>query len=131
MLAGSSKKRKKSFDPHNLDVESIAGYKAFLLEQDARPKTVNRRLASLAKYAHWAIQTGILTDERNPLQEISTVKDPNPAPRILDSEEQKQLLQAIEFEVNRAMLRYPRLRISCLRDFGFGPAPNASRFARR
>ena len=35
-----------------------------------KPKTINRRLAALAAYAHWLEQAGYVKNARNPVQGV-------------------------------------------------------------
>ena len=44
--------------PEILTNEAVRGYKQHLLDQANKPKTINRRLAALAAYAHWLEQAG-------------------------------------------------------------------------
>ena len=65
-----------------LNAEAVRGYKQHLLEQARKPKTVNRRLASPAAYAHWLEQAGLLAG-RNPIQGVKAVREAPLAPRWL------------------------------------------------
>ena len=42
----------------SLTNEAVRGYKQYLLDRANKPKTINRRLAALAAYAHWLEQAG-------------------------------------------------------------------------
>jgi site-specific recombinase XerD len=102
--------------PTSLTNESVRSYKHHLLDQAAKPKTINRRLAALAAYAHWLEQAGFLKNARNPVQGIKAVKETVLAPKWLDKKQRAVLLRVVDKEVEDAMHRYPRLRLMYLRD---------------
>lgn len=102
--------------PASLINEAVRGYKQHLLDQAAKPKTINRRLAALAAYAHWLEQAGYVKNARNPVQGVKAVKEAALAPKWLDKKQRAALLRAIDKEVEDAMRRYPRLRLMYLRD---------------
>lgn len=106
----------ESLAPDDLTNEAVRGYKQHLLDQAAKPKTVNRRLAALAAYAHWLEQAGYVSDTRNPVQGVKAVKEVALAPKWLDKKQRAALLRAVDKEVEDAMRRYPRLRLMYLRD---------------
>lgn len=102
--------------PDTLTNEAVRGYKQHLLDQAAKPKTINRRLAALATYAHFLEQTGYVTNARNPVQGVKAVTETALAPKWLDKRQRSALLRAVDKEVENAMRRYPRLRLMYLRD---------------
>jgi len=102
--------------PDGLTTEAVRGYKQHLLDQAAKPKTINRRLAALAAYAHWLEQAGYVRNVRNPVQGVKAVKETALAPKWLDKKQRAALLRAIDKEVDDAVRRYPRLRLMYLRD---------------
>ena len=102
--------------PIKLTNEAVRGYKQYLLEQAAKPKTVNRRLAALAAYAHWLDQAGYVKNSRNPVQGVKAVKETELAPKWLDKKQRAALLRAVDKEVEDATRRYPRLRLMVIRD---------------
>jgi integrase/recombinase XerC len=102
--------------PDALTNEAVRGYKQHLLDQAAKPKTINRRLAALAAYAHWLDQAGYVRNARNPVQGVKAVKETTLAPKWLDKKQRAALLRAVDKEVEDAMRRYPRLRVMYLRD---------------
>ena len=104
------------FSPDLLTQAVVRAYKQHLLDQQAKPQTVNRRLASLAAYGHWAMLAGHLPEGRNPVQGVRKVAEVPHGPRWLTRQERAALLRAIEAEVQRAMLRYPRLQVQVRRD---------------
>ena len=94
----------------------MRGYKQYLLEQGNKPKTINRRLAALAAYAHWLEQAGFVKNARNPVQGVKAVREVALAPKWLDKKQRAVLLRAVDKEVEDAVHRYPRLRLMYLRD---------------
>lgn len=102
--------------PNALTNEAVRGYKQYMLDQAAKPKTINRRLAALAAYAHWLEQDGYIQNARNPVQGVKAVKETALAPKWLDKKQRSALLKAVDKEVEDAMRRYPRLRLMYLRD---------------
>src|SRR4030065_353628 len=110
------KQYQESLIPDCLTNEAVRGYKQYLLEQANKPKTINRRLASLATYAHWLEQAGYVKNGRNPVQGVKAVKEVALAPKWLDKKQRAALLRAVEKEVEDAVHRYPRLRLMFLRD---------------
>jgi site-specific recombinase XerD len=106
----------EALTPDALTNEAVRGYKQYLLDQAAKPKTINRRLAALATYAHFLEQIGYVTNTRNPVQGVKAVKETVLAPKWLDKKQRSALLRAVDKEVEIAMRRYPRLRLMYLRD---------------
>jgi integrase/recombinase XerC len=102
--------------PASLTNEAVRSYKQHLLDQAAKPKTINRRLAALAAYAHWLEQAGYVKNARNPVQGVKAVKETALAPKWLDKKQRAALLRAVDKEVEDAVRRYPRLRLMYLRD---------------
>ncbi|HNS37000.1 MAG TPA: tyrosine-type recombinase/integrase [Anaerolineaceae bacterium] len=99
----------------NLTAAAVRAYKQHLLDKEAKPKTINRRLASLAAFADWARRAGYLK-ESNPAIGVTKVRQASLAPRWLDHKQQAALLRAIDNEVAIAINRYPRLQVAHLRD---------------
>ncbi len=102
--------------PGALTNEAVRGYKQYLLDQANKPKTINRRLAALAAYAHWLEQAGYVKNTRNPVQGVKAVREAALAPKWLDKKQRAALLRAVDKEVEDAVHRYPRLRLMYLRD---------------
>jgi site-specific recombinase XerD len=110
------KQSKETLTPIALTNEAVRGYKQHLLDQAAKPKTVNRRLAALAAYAHWLDQASYVKNSRNPVQGVKAVKETALAPKWLDKKQRAALLRVVEKEVEDAMRRYPRLSLMYMRD---------------
>ena len=104
------------FSPERLTPDVVRAYKRHLLERKAKPQTVNRALAALTAYGHWAMLAGHLPDGRNPVQGIRKVPAVDSGPRWLSRTERAALLRAIDAEVERAIRQYPRLQVQVRRD---------------
>ena len=102
--------------PGALTRDVVRAYRQHLLDEQAKPKTINRRLASLAAYAHWLEMAGYSEPLQNPVQGVKGIHQVELAPRWLDRKERSALLRSIEKEVETAVRRYPRLRLTYLRD---------------
>ena len=110
------KQSKEPLTPGALTNEAVRGYKQYLLDQANKPKTINRRLAALAAYAHWLEQAGYVKNTRNPVQGVKAVRETALAPKWLDKKQRAALLRAVDKEVEDAGRRYPRLRLMVIRD---------------
>jgi integrase/recombinase XerC len=110
------KHNKDLLTPEGLTNDAVRGYKQYLLDQTAKPKTINRRLAALAAYAHWLEQAGHLKNVRNPVQGVQAVRETALSPKWLNKKQRAALLRAVDKEVEDAVRRYPRLRLMYLRD---------------
>lgn len=108
--------QKETLTPSDLTNEAVRGYKQYLLDQENKPKTINRRLAALAAYAHWLDQAGYVKNARNPVQGVKAVRETALAPKWLDKKQRAALLRAVDKEVENATRRYPRLKLLFLRD---------------
>jgi hypothetical protein len=64
--------------------ETKRGYTQYQLDQANDPKTINRRLAALAAYAHWLDQAGYMKNARNLVQGVKAIKEMQLAPKWLD-----------------------------------------------
>ena len=106
----------QDFELSALSNAIIREYKQALQQQNARPRTINRRVASLASFGLWAQQAGYVQSGPNPTDGIHPVKQTDSAPRWLDPRDRARLLRTIDDEVNRAMTRFPRMRFLILRD---------------
>jgi len=100
---------KEPLTPRALTNDAVRGYKQFLLDQADKPKTINRRLAALAAYAHWLEQTGYVKNARNPVLGVKAVKEMALAPKWLDKKQRAALLRPVDREVEDAVHRYLRL----------------------
>lgn len=82
----------QTISPQLLTSTDIRQYKHYLQTvQNAAAATVNRRLAALRSYIHWAINTG--QTQHNPLTGIKGVGEQKNAPRYLTKSEKNALLQ--------------------------------------
>lgn len=82
----------QTISPQLLTSTDIRQYKHYLQTvQNAAAATVNRRLAALRAYIHWAINTG--QTQHNPLIGIKGVGEQKNTPRYLTKPEKNALLQ--------------------------------------
>jgi integrase/recombinase XerC len=102
--------------PNQITYEAVRDYKQHLLDQQAKPNTINRRLASLASYTHWAIDRGLMTVRRNPVLDVKSVPGAGHPRRWLDRNERAVLLNSIEKIVAESIRRFPRLQHAHQRD---------------
>jgi integrase/recombinase XerC len=65
-----------------------------------RPKTVNRRMATLSLFFDWAVAQG-MTNE-NPMDKLGSVDEAETGARWLDRREQRELLRQLEIAVQMA-----------------------------
>ncbi len=104
-----------SFSFSAITPAQVQAYRQWLLEQGAKPQTINRRLAALAAYGQWAVQRGWL--QTNPAQHVRSVATSRAlAPRWLDKNQRSALVRAVEKDVQSAKARYPRLWVLRQRD---------------
>jgi len=104
------------FEPSDLSSGVVREYKQFMQQSDARPRTINRRLASLSSFCLWAQRMGYLQDGPNPTSGIRPVKEVQSSPRWLNPRDRARFIRAVDDEVNRAMTRFPRSRQLIIRD---------------
>lgn len=81
--------------PTSITPTDLRKYKQELLKQRKKPKTVNRKLATLNSFLKWAIKAGHMPDGRQPAMPGS-VREVNPGPRWLDKNEKYALVRTIE-----------------------------------
>ena len=79
-------------DPRAIGPSDIREYRRTLLNRQARPATINRRLAALSNFFRWARATGLAHD--NPAQDVPGVRQTQLAPKWLSRKEQNALLRA-------------------------------------
>ena len=84
----------------------VRAYRQFLSEAGARPHTINRKLAALVTYGHWAVQTSKLA--LNPALNTRNVESVPLAPKWLDKRQRAALVRAVENDLRLARQRYPR-----------------------
>jgi integrase/recombinase XerC len=81
--------------PEKITPTDLREYKQHMLQQMFKPKTVNRKLATLNCFLKWAALTGLVPDSRRPIipQSINEVRN---GPRWLNNQEKRKLVRAIE-----------------------------------
>ena len=86
--------------PQNLTRRDIVDYLAYLRTvQQAKPSTVNRRLAALRSYARYLQAAGVLADD--PTRDVHGVRQTPRGPRALSPAELRRLLRQAERWGNR------------------------------
>lgn len=104
----------KRLDPVKLGSSDVRAYRQALQDAGARPQTVNRKLAAIAAFGHWAMQSGQV--ELNPSLNVRSVEDLPLAPRWLDRRQRLALVRAVGDDLQAARKRFPRLWVLRLRD---------------
>ena len=99
----------------DLTAEDVRRYRDHLQSNGAKPNTISRHLASLVSFGAWGSVQGHLFEE-NPAMYIEPVKVSMLAPRWLDKNQKKRLLNAVEEDVRMAHEKYPRLWLIRERD---------------
>ena len=106
--------RGKPLTPETLEAADVRAYRQSLQDAGARPQTVNRKLAAVAAFGHWAALSGRL--KGNPVLHVRNVEGQPLAPRWLDRRQRLALVRAVESDLQEARRRYPRLWLVRLRD---------------
>lgn len=90
----------EALTPARLTPTDIRAYRAFLQDSNAKPASINRRLAAIRAYAHWAQESNQISAD--PARGVKLVAKQGLAPHWLDSREQHSLLSAAEKNVSAA-----------------------------
>lgn len=89
------------FHPARIVQRDVVEYRSFLLaNKGASPATVNRRLASLAKFFSWCRTINDYKIEQNPVEGVHSIKLSDPGARSLDSRDLRKLLREVEIHQN-------------------------------
>jgi len=84
------------FDPATLTPTDLRHYKRALVEQQGlKPASINRKLATLRSFLHWASESGTATASL-PLKVPKSEPKERRGPRWLDRREQNALLRSVE-----------------------------------
>ena len=84
------------FEPLKITPTDLREYKRWMVTHCGfKPKSVNRKLATLKSFIHWATETGLVTDARA-LKIPKAEKEERHGPRWLDRREQNKLLRVVE-----------------------------------
>jgi len=85
----------------------VRAYRQGMLNIERRKaSTVNRHLASLSSFMAWAVKQGLI--ERDPTQDIRSVRQVSAGPKYLDKKQQYAINRAIEKDLQLSRLRYPK-----------------------
>ena len=93
----------------------VRAYRDHLMSRAASPNTISRHLASLASFGQWGADKVKLFPE-NPALHIEPVEVATLAPRWLDKNQKRKLLNTIENDLRNAREKYPRLWLIRYRD---------------
>lgn len=111
------------FEKQNQEVLELArvtpsdlrSYRQYLQETlRHKASTVNRKLASLASWLHWAVETEQITS--NPMEKVKYISRVRQVPKWLDKNQQYALQRAMEKDLQLAKLRYPKRWLTRRRD---------------
>lgn len=83
------------FAPSTLTPTDLRAYKRWLIAQNLKPNTINRKLATLKSFLHWAVDVRLLRRHHG-LHVPSPVREARSGPRWLDRREQHRLRRAVE-----------------------------------
>jgi site-specific recombinase XerD len=100
--------------PATITAIDLREYKQYmLLQQKAKPATINRRLAAIRIYVRWAMSEKIIS--QNPIENIKGVREQGQAPRWLDRQKQAALIR--ESERRMQSTHTPTRRTEAIRDY--------------
>lgn len=109
------KQNREVIEPARVTPSDLRTYRQHLQETlRHKASTVNRKLASLASWLRWAVETEQITS--NPMDKIKYVHRVRQAPKWLDKHQQFALQRAMEKDLQLAMLRYPKRWLTRRRD---------------
>src|SRR2546426_4250224 len=83
------------FAPSRLTPADLRAYKRWLIAQNLKPNTINRKLATLKSFLHWAVDVRLLRSGHG-LRVPTPIREVRSGPRWLDRREQHRLLRAVE-----------------------------------
>ena len=93
----------EAFSPTSVTPTDIREYRAYLINVERRaPTTVNRRLAALRKFFHWAQANAYIKE--SPTDNVREIQLTPPAPKALDKRAVDKLLRAAERDGNKRNL---------------------------
>jgi integrase/recombinase XerC len=85
----------RRFSPDQITSTDLREYKRWLAGQALKPATINRKLASLRCFLHWAVDVRLLRSGHG-LRIPKPVREQRRGPRWLDRREQHRLVRAVE-----------------------------------
>ncbi len=84
------------FEPAKITPTDLREYKRWMVSHCGfKPNSVNRKLATLKSFIHWATETGLVADARA-LKIPKAEREERHGPRWLDQREQNKLLRVVE-----------------------------------
>jgi integrase/recombinase XerC len=91
----STSHTEEPFSPSTLTPPDLRAYKRWLIAQNLKPNTINRKLATLKSFLHWAVDVRLLRSGHG-LRVPKPVRETRSGPRWLAGREQHRLLRAVE-----------------------------------
>jgi integrase/recombinase XerC len=109
------KQNQEVLEPARVTPSDLRSYRQYLQETlRQKASTVNRKLASLASWLRWAMETEQITS--NPMDKIKYVQRVRQVPKWLDKHQQYALHRAMEKDIQLSLLRYPKRWVTRRRD---------------
>ena len=109
------KQNQEAFEPARVTPSDLRSYRQYLQETlRHKASTVNRKLASLASWLHWAVETEQITS--NPMEKVKYISRVRQVPKWLNKNQQYTLQRAMEKDLQLAKLRYPKRWLTRRRD---------------
>lgn len=81
--------------PGTLTSADLRAYKRWLITQDLKASTINRKLATLKSFLHWVVHVRLLGPDHG-LRVPAPLQEARGGPRWLDQREQHRLLRVVE-----------------------------------
>lgn len=95
LAAWFTSRTQEPFAPSRLTPTDLRAYKRWLIAQDLKASTINRKLATLKSFLHWAVDVRLLRGGHG-LRVPTPIREVRGGPRWLDHREQHRLLRAVE-----------------------------------
>jgi site-specific recombinase XerD len=95
LAAWFASRNEEPFSPSTLTPADLRAYKRWLIAQDRKPRTINRKLATIKSFLHWAVDVRLLRSGHG-LRVTSPVREAAGGPRWLDHREQHRLRRVVE-----------------------------------
>lgn len=109
------KQNQEALEPARVTPSDLRSYRQYLQETlRHKASTVNRKLASLASWLRWAMETEQIT--ANPMDKVKYVQRVRQMPKWLDKHQQYALHRAMEKDIQLSLLRFPKRWVTRRRD---------------
>src|SRR6266699_5571918 len=97
LAAWFTSRTEEPFSPSQLTPADLRAYKRWLIAQDLKASTINRKLATLKSFLNWAVDVRLLRSGHG-LRVPKPIREARRGPRWLDRREQHRLTRAVEHE---------------------------------